>query len=411
MRLKPTVERWTEPQYDLVSSKYCFSSVVFLGYSPSDMTEFGPKTLAEILPSDEWIDWDVSLSKTVLKRILNTDDPEEIEIIRAATENVLLKTCGDSVRLRGLVEFSNRCVSNCYYCGIRRDNRQVPRYSLTLDEIVDCAHRCMEQGYGSIVLQSGERSDAHFVHNVTETIRAIKAVTRSNALPQGLGITLSIGEQAPEAYAEWFSAGAHRYLLRIETSSPELFAALHPENQRHETRLDCLRALKRIGYQVGTGVMIGLPGQTIDDLVKDLLFFRAMDVDMVGMGPYIPHAQSLLPGSPEILPAESRLSLGLRMIAATRLFLRDVNIAATTALRTLANDGYEQGLRHGANVIMPQVTPLRVCRIYTLYDGKPYLDESTEQGFACLKQRISAIGRQILRDDWGDSAHFVQRTG
>ena len=377
------------------------------------MTEFGSKTLDEILSSDGWAlraDGDVSLSKAVLKRILSTDDPEEIEIIRVAAESTLLKTCGDSVRLRGLVEFSNRCIFNCYYCGIRRDNRQVLRYDLTLDEIVDCAHRCMEQGYGSIVLQSGERRDAHFVHNVTEIIQAIKAATRSDALPQGLGITLSIGEQAPETYTEWFSAGAHRYLLRIETSSPELFAALHPENQRHETRLDCLRVLKRIGYQVGTGVMIGLPGQTLDDLANDLLFFKATDIDMIGMGPYIPHAQSLIPGAPKILSDEYRLSLGLRMIAATRLFLRDVNIAATTALRTLTSDGYEQGLRHGANVIMPQVTPPRVRRMYTLYDGKPYLDESTEQDFAFLKQRISAIGRRILWNDWGDSAHFAQRT-
>lgn len=355
-------------------------------------------------------DWRHGASvRTVLRRILASQDADEIEVVRAAAEAMLLEHCGDSVRLRGLIEFSNRCTLDCHYCGIRRSNRAPRRYTLSLDDVVGCARWCADQGYGSLVLQSGERRDAPFVRRVEAMIRAIKTATRSAAQPNGLGITLCVGEQSNDTYARWFAAGAHRYLLRIETSSPELFAALHPPAQRHATRLACLNSLRAIGYQVGTGVMIGLPGQSLDQLVDDLLFFRDMDVDMLGMGPYIPHAQAVLPGAPEILPARERLRLGLRMIAAARLLLRDVNIAATTALQAMADDGREQGLRFGANVIMPQVTPPRVRKMYTLYDGKPCLDDSAEQCADCLQRRIASVGRRTLNDLWGDSRHFERR--
>ena len=283
------------------------------------------------------------------------------------------------------------------------------QHVVIFDDIVACARWSAEKGYGSLVLQSGERRDAVFVRRVEAMIRAIKEATRCDALPEGLGITLCVGEQARETYARWFAAGAHRYLLRIESSSPELFARLHPASQRHETRVTCLKTLREIGYQVVTGVMIGLPGQTIDDLVDDLLFFRDMGVDMLGMGPYIPHTQAVLPGTPVTLPAEERLRLSLRMIAAARLLLRDVNIAATTALQALADDGREQGLRFGANVIMPQVTPPRVRTMYSLYDGKPCLDDSAEQCAVCLEQRIASVGRRTLKNQWGDSARFANR--
>ena len=359
-----------------------------------------------------WLESDWQRSDTapdVLRRILTTTDPDEVEGIRAAAEKMLLEHCGDTVRLRGLIEFSNRCVLDCHYCGIRRGNRAVKRYSLALDDVVACARWCAEKGYGSLVLQSGERHDAAFVRRVEAMIRAIKEATRSEAQPDGLGITLCVGEQAPETYAHWFAAGAHRYLLRIESSSPGLFARLHPESQRFETRVACLKTLREIGYQVGTGVMIGLPGQTVEHLIGDLLFFRDMDVDMIGMGPYLPHVQAVLPGAPVVPPPEERLRLGLRMIAAARLLLRDVNIAATTALQAMADDGREQGLRFGANVIMPQVTPPRVRAMYTLYDGKPCLDDSAEQCAVCLENRIASAGRKPLKGQWGDSAHIGRR--
>lgn len=353
--------------------------------------------LAEILPRD------VPDRKT-LHRILSTQNPGEIEVIRRSAEQALLEHCGDTVRLRGLIEFSNRCTSDCYYCGIRRSNRAPKRYTLRRDEIVETARWCGEQGYGSVVLQSGERRDAKFMRFIADTVRAIKDATRSDALPHGVGITLCVGEQSEETYREWFDAGAHRYLLRMETSSPRLFAELHPENQRYESRVKCLKTLKAIGYRVGTGVMIGLPGQTVDDLVDDLLFFRDIGADMIGMGPYIPHAQAVLPGEAPIPEAATRLQLALRMIAATRLLLPNINIAATTALQTLAPDGRELGLRFGANVIMPQATPLRVRREYTLYDGKPCLEDSAGQCASCLEGRIHAVGRRILRNTWGDPA-------
>ena len=348
-------------------------------------------------------------NRELLHRILTAQQSDEVEVIRCAAEKTLLKHCGDTVRLRGLIEFSNRCTSDCYYCGIRRSNRVPRRYTLRRDEIVETARWCGEQGYGSVVLQSGERRDAKFTRLIAGTVRAIKDATRSDALPDGVGITLCVGEQAADTYAEWFDAGAHRYLLRMETSSPRLFAALHPPTQRYETRVECLRTLKAIGYRVGTGVMIGLPGQTADDLVDDLFFFRDIGADMIGMGPYIPHAQAVLPGG-EIPEGATRLQLALRMIAATRLLLPPINIAATTALQTLALDGREQGLRFGANVIMPQATPLKYRREYTLYDGKPCLDDSAGQCATCLEGRINAVGRRILRNAWGDSP-VVRRPG
>lgn len=341
--------------------------------------------------------------RQTLSRILSSQSLDEIEVIRQAAEKTLLKHHGDAVRLRGLIEFSNRCISDCYYCGIRRSNRAPKRYTLKRDEIVETARWCGEQGYGSIVLQSGERRDAKFTRFIADTVRAIKDTTRSDVLPHGVGITLCVGEQSGETYQQWFDAGAHRYLLRMETSSPRLFAALHPEGQRYESRVGCLKTLKAIGYRVGTGVMIGLPGQALDDLVDDLLFFRDIGADMIGMGPYIPHAQAVLPGDAPIPEAATRLQLALRMIAATRLLLPNINIAATTALQTLAPDGREQGLRFGANVIMPQATPLRVRRQYTLYDGKPCLEDSAGQCASCLEGRINSVGRRVLRNAWGDS--------
>jgi biotin synthase len=347
--------------------------------------------------------------RKMLHRILAASRQDEIEVIRQAAEQTLLQYCGDTVRLRGLIEFSNRCVCDCHYCGIRRGNRSLKRYTLKLDDIVETARWCGQKGYGSVVLQSGERRDARFTKLVTEAVRAIKAETRSAELPEGVGITLCVGEQSADTYAAWYDAGAHRYLLRMESSSPDLFKALHPANQIHASRVQCLKTLKELGYQVGTGVMIGLPGQTLDDLVGDVMFFRDMGVDMIGMGPYIPHEQAVLPGGAPIPDVTFRMQLSLKMIAATRLLLRDVNIAATTALQTLAPEGREQGLRFGANVIMPQVTPPRVRRMYTLYDGKPCLDDDAEQCANCLEGRISSVGRKILYNDWGDSAHYFKR--
>lgn len=343
-----------------------------------------------------------------LRRIVAASDPAKIEAIRAAAERVLLENRGDVVHRRGLVEFSNRCVCDCRYCGIRRGNRSLARYTLSIDEIVERARWCAQAGYGSLVLQSGERRDTRFVRLVGDALRAVKDATRSHALPEGLGVTLSVGEQSAKTYAEWFEAGAHRYLLRIETSSPEHFARLHPARQSFAARVDCLKTLKTIGYRVGSGVLIGFPGQSVDDLVADLLFLRDIGVDMIGMGPYIPHPAAPLPAAPgdsdaPLPDAATRLQRALNMVAAARLLLPKINIAATTALQTLAPDGRERALRFGANVVMPQATPTGVRGLYTLYAGKPCVDDGLNQCAGCLERRVAAVGRRLVRDAWGDA--------
>jgi biotin synthase len=349
-----------------------------------------------------------SFTRQDIAALLSATDPEESEIIRRAAHRVVLDNCGPTVWLRGLVEFSNRCVNDCLYCGIRKSNAAVRRYRLSKEEILDAARFCADAGYGSIVLQSGERRDEGFISFVEDVVRSIKRRTISRALPRGLGVTLSVGEQTPDAYRRFFDAGAHRYLLRIETSSPRLFARIHPPHQTIETRIECLKSLAAIGYQVGTGVMIGLPGQTVQDLADDILFFKGMDIDMIGMGPYIVHRRTPMAGyGSEIAERKNEIfALALRMIAVTRLALPDVNIASTTALQAMDPFGREMGLLHGANVVMPQATPKRVRKEYRLYEGKPCLEEDAAECGACIRERLRSIGREAAANEWGDSRHF-----
>jgi biotin synthase len=217
-----------------------------------------------------------------------------------------------------------------------------------------------------------------------------------------------VGEQTERTYRRFFSAGAHRYLLRIETTSPSLFAQIHPPAQTLASRLDCLATLRRVGYHVGTGVMIGLPRQTVEDLARDVLFFRDQDIDMIGMGPYIVHNRTPMSlHAAEAAPRKKEIfELSLKMIALTRLVCKDVNIASTTALQAMEHTGREQGLEFGANIIMPQVTPLEVRRNYLLYEGKPCLDENARLCKSCLEGRIRGIGREVAVNEWGDSPHY-----
>ncbi len=339
-------------------------------------------------------------------RLLDEREPAAVECLRSAAAEVLRRDIGSGVSFRGLVEFSNVCACDCLYCGIRAANGDVVRYTMTRDEILEAARLCSDAGYGSMVLQSGERRDAAFVDFVEDVVREIKRTTRSPVLPEGLGITLSLGEQTPATYRRLFDAGAHRYLLRIETSNRELFARLHPAAQSFAARVECLRALRETGYQVGTGVMIGLPGQTASMLADDVEFFRSMDVDMIGMGPYLVHDQTPLAGGRA--PAEAFMQT-LLMIAVCRLALRGVNIAATTALQAAEPQGRERGLEFGANVVMPNLTPRRYRNQYRLYEGKPCMDESPDECRACLSGRIIGIGRTVLRNAWGDAPRAAGR--
>ncbi|HRR29223.1 MAG TPA: hypothetical protein P5270_07645, partial [Victivallales bacterium] len=224
-----------------------------------------------------------------------------------------------------------------------------------------------------------------------------------------LGITLCVGEQDEETYLRWFNSGAHRYLLRIETSSPELYRKIHPHDHSFEKRVNAIKTLKKIGYQTGTGVMIGLPGQEIENLADDILFFKDIDADMIGMGPYIPHNETPIGIESFGYNSEKQLELALKMIAVTRIFLKDVNIASTTALQALKINGRELGLIAGANIIMPNLTETKYRPSYKLYNGKPCLDENSSMCKACLKRRIESIGESIGFGEWGDSPHAKKK--
>ena len=344
-----------------------------------------------------------ALARDELAQLLMIEDEEGLQALFASAYELKVKYCGKRVAMRGLVEAGNVCAKNCLYCGIRKSNGNVSRYQLTADEIVRLAELDAKQGYASLVIQSGEiESEVH--------TRFIEDVLRRIA-PLDLGVTLSLGEQTEEVYQRWKEAGAARYLLRIETSNPDLYATLHPSGHSWERRVECLRALRRCGYQVGTGVMCGLPGQTYDDLARDISFFAEMDVDMIGMGPFIPHPDTPLgTGNQPLATNHQALTLGLKMIAVTRLHLHDVNIAAATALQALAPDGRERGIRAGANVIMPNITDTKYRRSYQLYAGKPCLDENAGLCKGCLERRLAAIGETIDYGRRGDSLHYRRRT-
>ncbi len=355
----------------------------------------------DILAKDE-------LSAKDLSILLQAGESDSSLIYQKAAE-VKQAFIGNKVHFRGLVEFSNRCSKNCFYCGIRRGNKAVDRYSITDEEVLEAARYALDHNFGSLVLQSGERSDKTFVNTVTRLLRKIKQLSEGR-----LGITLSMGEQSEETYRQWFEAGAHRYLLRIESSNRELYYRLHPADNHHsyEYRLQSLELLRKTGYNVGTGVMIGLPFQTYDDLAGDLMFFKDHDIDMIGMGPYIEHEKTpLYQYRHLLLPLQERFELSLRMVALLRILMKDINIAATTAMQTIDPHGREKALITGANIVMPNLTPLRYREGYLLYQDKPGLDEQAEETHHKFEEQILAAGCQIGYGEWGDSRHFAARTG
>jgi len=318
--------------------------------------------------------------------------------------NIRSEHVGNIVYFRGLIEFSNRCHKSCLYCGIRSGNRKVLRYDLSDDEIVDAARFAYDNRYGSIVLQSGEIQGEPFARRIESLLKKIHKVTNEK-----LRITLSCGEQNKDVYRRWFESGAERYLMRIETSNPVLYSRLHPDNGKHtfKRRLECLNYLKEIRYQVGTGVMIGLPFQTPDDLADDLLFMKNNDIVMIGMGPYLEHNDTpLYKYHSQLLPQAERFDLTLKMIAILRIMMKDINIAATTAMQTIDKPGREKAIMVGANVIMPNITPGRYRDNYLLYDDKPCTDENPEDCKTCLEARVAITGNRIAYGEWGDSAHF-----
>ena len=380
------------------------SNAATLQFMPKLNSKASQEEVAAIAPLLE----QTTFSDADIVRLLTVSTPGGLETLRQAAYDLATREVGNKVFYRGIVELSNVCVLDCYYCGIRKSNRAVERYSLTKEEVVESALWCAEAGYGSCVLQSGERRDTRFVDFVEDCVREIKTRSISDTLPQGLGITLSLGEQTLETYQRWHAAGATRYLLRIETTNRDLFRKIHPEKQSMDTRLQALDDLKTAGVQVGTGVMIGLPGQTLADLAADIRFFAGRDIDMIGMGPYL-ISQGGAMSAEGMLEKHKLMQLALKMIAVTRLVLRDVNIAATTALQALEHDGRERGIRFGANVTMPNITPRAVRKNYQLYDNKPCTDEDTADCRSCLENRVVSAGREVGWNEWGDSRHFRRR--
>jgi biotin synthase len=348
----------------------------------------------------------VQLSKEDLMVLLSLQG-EQQRLLFDKSKEIKQQYIGNVVHFRGLVEYTNRCNKNCYYCGIRCENKEINRYTVSDEEVFHAAKLVMENRYGSMVIQSGECSDEAFTSHITDLVKKIKQMSNNS-----IGITLSCGEQSEDTYKKWFDAGAHRYLLRIEASNPELYAKLHPKNKKHdyETRLKCLDILRKTGYQVGTGVMIGLPFQSIENLAQDLLFFKEKDIDMIGMGPYLVHEQTPMADyESTLLSMEQRFNLSLNMIACLRILMKDVNIAATTAMQTLNPFGREKAIQAGANIVMPNLTPQKYRKNYLLYQNKPCIDEDAEQCKKCLENRILSINHTVGHNQWGDSVHFKNR--
>lgn len=357
----------------------------------------------------------MDLNKILEKETLEKEDliamlsarGEDRKLLFEKAVAVKQKYVGNKVYFRGLIEFSNICSKDCYYCGIRKSNKKVDRYNLSDEEILEAAQYAYENNYGSVVIQGGEIDSPAFTSRIKALLRKIKELSNNE-----LGITLSLGEQSRETYQEWMEAGAHRYLLRIESSNRELYHKIHPHNEHHEfdTRYDCLRTLQELGYQTGTGVMIGLPFQTIENLADDLLFMKEFDIDMVGMGPYIEHHDTpLYKFKDELLPIQVRFDLALNMIASLRILMKDINIAAATALQAIDPMGREKAIKIGANIIMPNVTPGLFRNDYALYENKPCTDEDPDQCKSCMDVRIQLAEGEIGYGEWGDSKHFKEK--
>lgn len=318
------------------------------------------------------------LTEAELAALLADDGADDA--MAEAADRVRRAYVGDEVHLRGLIEFSSYCQQNCLYCGLRRDNGNAQRYRLTQEEIVALAEKAKAAGYPTVVMQSGE--DAWFTtERLAEIVRDVKRL--------GLTVTLSVGERTTDEYRILREAGADRFLLRIETTDREIYERLDP-GMSYENRLRCLSDLKRLGYEVGTGCLVGLPGQATEMLARDILFFQSIDADMVGIGPLVPNGDTPLGNEP---PGDMRLVR--RMVSAIRLLLPEANIPATTAMETLQPGARELMLRSGANVMMPNVTEGEARQKYALYPGKACVADTPDHCRACMEGRIRAMGRTV----------------
>jgi len=319
-----------------------------------------------------------NLGKEEIVALLKTSECDSS--LFAAADRVRKKYVGDEVHLRGLIEFSNRCARNCLYCGLRRDNARLERYRLEPEIIIEFAGNAVSCGYRTIVLQSGE-GDFYSCEEMLHVISSIKAFDTA--------ITLSMGEKPREEYRAYRDAGADRYLMRIETTDSDLYEKMSPE-MSFNNRVRCLRDLKELGYEVGTGCLVGLPGQTLESLADDILFFAEIGADMIGVGPFIPNPDTPLGKAPG-----GSFEMSLKVMAITRLILPDINIPATTAMEALNENGRMIGLQSGANVVMPNVTEGDYRRLYALYPGKICVNDTPAHCRSCITTKIMGIGRRV----------------
>ena len=324
------------------------------------METFSREKIIDILNDDTKNEWLFSLANSIRKEFV-----------------------GDEVHLRGLIEFSNICKRTCKYCGLRCENKNIERYRISPDDIIYYSKKAVEMGYKTIVLQSGEDSyySTDIICHIIEQIKKFD-----------VAITLSIGERSFEDYKAFRQSGADRYLLRIETTDKNLYKQMHP-NMDFNNRLQCLKDLRSLGYEVGTGCLVGLPNQTIDSLADDILFFKEIDADMVGIGPFIPHPNTPLKDS-----TAGNFTLALKVMALTRVLLQNINIPATTAMETLNPNGRIIALQSGANVVMPNITTKEYRAKYEIYPNKICINEEPSQCRNCIENKIKSIGRIISSD-------------
>ena len=323
------------------------------------------------------------LPDEALKKLILERDPESAEALFEKARIRQQENFGKTVYLRGLIEFTNYCRNDCYYCGIRRSNRRCERYHLTREQILDCCEKGYDLDFRTFVLQGGEDM-SYSDTEICSIVSAIKAKFPDCA------VTLSIGERSRESYQAYFDAGADRYLLRHETADPEHYARLHPKEMSLENRIRCLYDLKEIGYQVGAGMMLESPYQTTDHILKDLRFLQKLQPEMIGIGPFIPHQDTPFKDEPA-----GTSGLTLFMIGILRLLFPKALIPATTALGSIDPLGREKGILAGANVVMPNLSPSTVRDKYLLYDGKICTgDEAAECRF-CMQSRIESIGYKV----------------
>jgi len=346
------------------------------------------------------------LAKEEIINWLKCEDEAELAKLYDRADKIRKENVGDEVHLRGLIEISNYCARLCAYCGIRAENK-VTRYRMSKEEIVESALMAKKFGYGTVVLQAGE--DYHFTADyIADIIKEIKVQT-------GMAITLSLGEKSYKELKQWKEAGANRYLIRFETSNPELFKKIHPPLKEGMVcdRFEVLKSLRELGYEVGSGALIGIPGQSYDDLANDILKFKEIDLDMIGVGPFIPHPDTPLGKNPEYRTdgeqVPSNVDMAFKVVALTRIMCPKANIPSTTAVSTLGGaKGRAGGLAKGGNVIMPNMTPVKYRKLYEIYPSKAGSLHDAQKSHDDVIETLTSIGR-FPSTGLGNSKNYESR--